>query len=249
VVITYGMRVYALGALALGLIGLFWGDFALVWQPVPAGLPGRTTLAYLFAAALTAGGLALNGPRSAARAAVLLGALFALVVVLLHLPRAFAHPLVFASWNGVAEQLVLTCAGVLAYTLVTGSADPREALLRRLGQQAFAVCLIVFGVAHFIYLKFTAAMVPAWLPPQQTFWAAVTGSAHILAGVAVLSGVRARLAAVLLTVMFAIFGLLVHAPLLLQDVHSHLNWVMNAQNLVLTGAAWVLADSLRSAAR
>lgn len=64
-----------------------------------------------------------------------------------------------------------------------------------------------------------------------------------------LSGVGARLAAILLTVMFAIFGLLVHAPLLFQDPQSRLNWVMNAQNLALTGADWVLADSLRSAAR
>jgi hypothetical protein len=35
VVITTGMRVYALGAFGLGLIGLVWADFALVWQPVP----------------------------------------------------------------------------------------------------------------------------------------------------------------------------------------------------------------------
>jgi uncharacterized membrane protein YphA (DoxX/SURF4 family) len=248
VLITTGMRVYALGAFGLGLIGLVWADFALVWQPVPAGLPARAFLACVFAAALSVGGLALNWPRTAARGAALLCALFALVVVLLHVPKAFAHPLVFASWNGVAEQLVLTCAGLLAYALIKGSAAPRGPLLCRLGQRAFGVCLIVFGLAHFFYLKFTAGMVPAWLPPAQTFWAAVTGIAHLLAGVAVLSGVRARLAAMLLTVMFAIFGLLVHAPLLFQDPHSHLNWVMNAQNLALTGAAWVLADSLRSAA-
>src|SRR6267154_1591573 len=47
-----GLRVYGAGAVALGVIGLAWGDFALVWQPVPASVPGRTVLAYLTAAAL-----------------------------------------------------------------------------------------------------------------------------------------------------------------------------------------------------
>jgi hypothetical protein len=36
---------------------------------------------------------------------------------------------------------------------------------------------------------------------------------------------------------------LIHAPLLIAE-HSHLNWVMNAMNLALTGAAWITADSL-----
>jgi hypothetical protein len=44
--------------------------------------------------------------------------------------------------------------------------------------------------------------------------------------------------------MFALFGVLVHAPLLAGDPHSHLNWVMNGMNLALTGAAWITADSL-----
>jgi hypothetical protein len=37
-----GIRVYGLAAVALGTVGLVWGDFALVWQPVPAGIRGRT---------------------------------------------------------------------------------------------------------------------------------------------------------------------------------------------------------------
>jgi uncharacterized membrane protein YphA (DoxX/SURF4 family) len=87
-------------------------------------------------------------------------------------------------------------------------------------------------------------MVPKWLPPGQTFWAVVTGVAHVAAGVAILARRWAHLAAVLLTVMFAGFGILIHAPLLLADPHSHLNWVMNAMNLALTGSAWVMADAL-----
>ena len=47
-----GRRAYGLGAIALGLVGLAFGDFALVWQPVPPGVPDRVFLAYAVAAAL-----------------------------------------------------------------------------------------------------------------------------------------------------------------------------------------------------
>ena len=67
---------------------------------------------------------------------------------------------------------------------------------------------------------------------------------HIGAGVAILTGVQARLAAILLTVMFASFTPLVHLPMLLGDPSNHGIWTENAANLVLTGAAWVVADSL-----
>lgn len=246
--ITVGTRVYALGAIALAGVGLAWGDFALVWQPVPAGLPGRTPLAYLFAAALLLAGVALSYRPTAARGAAALCALFALVVLLLHLPRVLRHPLVYGAWSGLAEQLALVAGGWLAYQLC-GPPPARAASELQAGVRVFAVCLLIFGGAHFFYLDETAALVPHWLPPGQRFWAVTTGLAHLLAGLALVSGVLTHLAALSITVMFAAFSVLIHIPLLLDDPHSHLNWVMNAMNLALTGAAWLTADALRVTAR
>ena len=93
-------------------------------------------------------------------------------------------------------------------------------------------------------MNLTAPLVPRWLLPSQAFWAYATGLCHIAAGLALLSGVQARLAAILLTVMFVCFTLLVHAPMLLADPSSHWIWSENALNLALIGVAWVVADSL-----
>ncbi len=90
----------------------------------------------------------------------------------------------------------------------------------------------------------TAPLVPQWLPPTQEFWAYATGVAHIAAGVAIVTSVQARLAAILLTAMFASFTPLVHVPMLLADPSSHWIWSENALNLALIGAAWVVGDSL-----
>jgi len=123
------------------------------------------------------------------------------------------------------------------------------ARLTRLGQIAFGVCALLFGGAHFFYLNLTVPLVPKWLPPNQVFWAYATGIAHIAAGVAILTGVQARLAAILLAIMFASFTPLVHLPMLLVDPSSRTNWSENALNLALIGAAWVVADSLTARSR
>jgi uncharacterized membrane protein YphA (DoxX/SURF4 family) len=250
-----GIRVYGLAAFALGVIGLIWDDFAAVWQPVPAATPERWLLAYIVAVLLIIGGIAINGRRMAVYGAALLTILYALGVLLLHVPRVIAHPDHFSPYSGVAEQLSLIAGGFIAFVALSGMDAARASLLRRIGWVTYGVCLIWFGVVHFKYLDDTASYVPAWLPLGQYFWARFTGAAHIAAGLAIISSVRAHLAAVMLTIMFAIFGILVHAPLLLNDpAHCvagslggdcHLHWVMNAINLALTGAAWIVADSLR----
>ncbi|MEO6800349.1 MAG: hypothetical protein ABI178_10470 [Rhodanobacter sp.] len=58
------------------------------------------------------------------------------------------------------------------------------------------MALIFFGVSHFAYVNLTTPLVPEWLPAH-LFCAYFTGGAYIAAGVAVLVGVRARLAAAL----------------------------------------------------
>jgi uncharacterized membrane protein YphA (DoxX/SURF4 family) len=244
------VRLYGLAAVAFGLVGLVWGDFAAVWQPVAATVPGRTALAYIVAAVLLLAGLSILWQRSAAVGALTLTILYSLGVILLHVPLAIAHPTVFVTWSGIAEQLALVAGGLLSYSFCkaspAGTATVTSARLVLCGRLIFGVCLIVFGLAHLFYLKQTADAVPAWLPPNQVFWAYATAAGHFLAAAAILSGIAARLAARLLTGMFVVFGVLVHAPTLLSDPHTHFNWAANAMNFALIASAWVIAASTDS---
>ena len=47
---------YALATVLLGAVGIWFHEFALQWQAVPAGIPMHTPLAYLSGALLVAGG-------------------------------------------------------------------------------------------------------------------------------------------------------------------------------------------------
>jgi uncharacterized membrane protein YphA (DoxX/SURF4 family) len=238
-----GLRVYGAGAVALGVVGLVWGDFALVWQPVPSSVPGRTVLAYLTAAALLLAGTALQWRRTQRAGIIALSILCGMCVLLLHVPRVIAHPAQLSTWAGVAEQLALVAAGLVAHTAVSPTDERVPKRVAQIGRSLFALCLFSFGLVHFVYASATASFVPNWLPPGQMFWAYTTGVAHWAAGLAILSGILASAAARLLTVMFIVFSILVHAPALLVD-SSHFSWAANAMNLALIGGAWVIADSV-----
>jgi uncharacterized membrane protein YphA (DoxX/SURF4 family) len=239
----FGWRVYGLGMMALGLVCLAWGNFDS-GQPVPKDFPDRTALAYAAAAFMFIAGAAVEWRRTAAWGAAALTAYYTFIVVLLMGGRVvLRHPAEFGAYSGTAEQLAIAAAALIIYAANARIDAALAARLTRAGQVTFGVCAVLFGGAHFFYMNLTIPLVPTWLPPGQVFWAYATGIGHIAAGVAILTGVQARLAAILLTVMYASFTPLVHVPTLLADHSVYFNWTENALNLALTGCAWVVADS------
>jgi uncharacterized membrane protein YphA (DoxX/SURF4 family) len=230
--------------MALAAVALARGDFD-PGQPVPHAFPGRAVLAYGVAAFMFAAGAAVEWRRTTAWAAgALAGYYGVIVVVLLDGRLLLAHPGVYGSYSNLAEQLAIAAAGLVVYAAHARIDAVLAARLTRLGVAGFGVCALLFGGAHFAYLNLTVPLVPRWLPPGPRFWAYATGVGHIAAGLAILTGVRAHLAAILLTVMFAAFTPLVHLPMLLVDPSNHETWSENALNLALTGCAWVVADAL-----
>ena len=214
---AYGWRVYGLGVMALGVVCLAVGDFD-PGQPVPKDFPGRTALAYAAGGFMLVAGAAIEWRRTTAWAAAALTAYYALIVVILMDGRVvLRHYAEFIAYSSTAGQLAIAAGGLIVYAASARIDAALAARLTRLGQLAFGVCAVLFGGAHFFYMNLTAPLVPKWLPPSQEFWGYATGVAHIAAGVAILSGVQARLAAILLTVMFASFTPLVHLPMLLAD--------------------------------
>ena len=243
-----GRRVLGAGAAALGLVGLAWGDFATVWQPVQEYTPARTLLAYLTALILLGGGLALQWRRSAGFACLLLAALFT-AFAMLWMPRIIGYPHIFAVWAGFAEQFAVALAAVIAFAALREPPSPARRRLARAARIGFGICAVSFGFNHFFAIPQTAAMVPAWIPPGQVFWAWATGGAMVLAGLAILTGVQALLAARLLTALFLVIELFVWAPMPLSAPGDHMAWAGNAVTLTEIGAAWIVADFLARSKR
>ena len=239
-----GWRVYGLGVMAVGLASLVFREFD-PGQPVPDNFPARTALACIAGALMVVAAALIEWRRTVAWGAAALMVYYTLFVVILMNGRVLLTDYaVYVTYENIAMQLAIALGAVIIFA---GSAPIDAALtarLTRLGQMAFGVCALVFGGAHFVYMNMTAPMVPKWLPPSQVFWGYATGVCFVAAGLAILSGVWARLAAILLTVMLALFGLLANLPILLADHANHFNWTESAVNLAVVGAAWVVAESL-----
>ena len=241
---AFGWRVYGLGMMAMAMLCLAWGVFD-PGQPVPKSFPSYTALAYVAAAFMLIAGAAVEWRRTTAWGAAALTIYYALIVVILMNGRVvLVHYAEYGTYEGLAEQVAITAGGLIVYAANAQIDAALAARFTRLGQLMFGVCALIFGGAHFAYMNFTAPLVPKWLPPSQEFWAYATGLGHIAAGVGILMGVQARLAAILLTAMYASFTPLVHLPMLLVNPASHWIWTENAVNLALIGVAWVVADSL-----
>jgi uncharacterized membrane protein YphA (DoxX/SURF4 family) len=159
-------------------------------------------------------------------------------------PRIAAEPRVFDRWGNFFEQFSLVSAALIVYASLSLSDSEKPSTAARIGYLFFGICVVSFTTEQLLYLSGTAAFVPKWIPPGQMFWAIATTIAFALAAIALLSGRSALLASRLLTAMLVGFGLLVWLPAPFADPHKMINWAGNAQNLAITGAAWIVVDFL-----
>ncbi len=241
-----GRYFYAGAAIALGLIGFAWSDFATNWQRVALTIPHHTLLADAVALCELASGVALLWPRSARIGAGALTAMYAFFA-LLWIPKILENPKIYDSWGNFFEESSLVIAGLVLCSLLAPSGS---ALAGKAGaiSRAYGICAISFALDHIVYFSAIPAWVPRWIPPGQVFWAATTTVCFLLAAAAILSGVLAPLASRLLAVMIAGFELLIWLPKLFTAPHDHFSWAGNGISLAMAAAAWVVADTISAEA-
>src|SRR5690349_21584828 len=116
------LTAFAIGMVGLGIVALISGDFAMVWQPVPQWMPGRTILAYASGIIMLLGGLGLLFRATTTWSARLLFP-YLIVWLSLKLPALFVAPGMEAVWLGFGELAVLFAGG---WVLFARLAELRE---------------------------------------------------------------------------------------------------------------------------
>ena len=142
--------------------------------------------------------------------------------------------------GGVAAQVLLAAPAAIVY-----AANASDLVWQRraaiAGRWMLGVPPIFLGLGHFINLPVYARFVPHWVP-FAFFWVVLTGIAFLLAGSAIVSGIRDILAARLLALMLLIFEAMVEIPPVFAQPHSQGAWGGAVYNLTAIGAYWIFAE-------
>ncbi|HEY2347058.1 MAG TPA: hypothetical protein VGH80_14480 [Xanthomonadaceae bacterium] len=246
---SVGHAVYAAVLVAVGIMGLVHGDFGAIWQPVPKGLPAREALAWLCNLIALGTGVGLLWQRTSAVASRVL-LIWLLLWWLLFKGRAIVlAPAAVVTWESCGETTVIVAGAWVLHAWFASDRDRQRLGFAtgdrglRIARVLYGLAMIAFGLAHFAYAQQTASLVPGWLPAHLS-WVYFTGAAYIAAGVAMLAGVCARLAAVLSALQMGLFTLLVWAPAVAAGGDAS-QWSEFVVSSALTAGGWVVADSCK----
>jgi uncharacterized membrane protein len=255
--VVFARGLFAAAAASLAIFSLAYGDFAPGGESLPAWIPWRHGGTEVCALLVLAASIGVCFSRTALTGVVVIGAYLAIWVAIA-IPEIFPQPLTIGAWYPFCEALTSLVGAWILYAMLRTQLRPSAgtgAAQRgiRTAQILFGLTCVFYGASHFAYAKYTASMVPTWLPSSLGF-AYVTGLGHIAAGVGIIVGILAGVAAVLEASMMSLFGLLVWVPSFF--VQPPPKWATPAQNqwselvvnIVLAAAAWVVAASLRNRA-
>jgi uncharacterized membrane protein len=257
-----GRKFYGVCLIGLGIQQIVYAGFIPVVLPSwPDWIPGVTLCAYFSGAILIGTGVAIFFEKQARTFALVSGTVFCLLFTLCHVPHlVFVNPysIYLGTWTQALKMLALS-GGAL---VVAGSYKDSEihhtqsaliALLEKLiplGSIFFSITMIVFGIDHFLYPEFVAALVPDWIPGHN-FWTYFAALALIGSGIAIILKFKLKLVGILLGTMLFLWVMILHIPRSIADPVSNMGNEITStfQALGFSGIAFVLAFGVKSSVK
>ncbi|HUC52872.1 MAG TPA: hypothetical protein VMR90_02425 [Candidatus Cybelea sp.] len=223
-----------------GVQHFIYGGF--VATLVPAFMPGRLFWAYFVGVAFFAAAIGILTRMLARAAATMLGLMFFLFVVLLHIPRIIGKTSDGNEWTSGFVALAM-CGGAW----ILASASPLEEREKadpflRLGRYFFALAFLTFGIQHFVFGRFAAGLGPPWIPGRALL-AYLFGIVFVGVGAAIFIGKQMEMAAILLGAITFLYFLLLYVPRIIGKPHDPGPWTSGFEILAMCGCALVLAGS------
>lgn len=252
-----GVWFYGLATVLTGILNIAWGEFDASHQPIKSlgiGLPSEHILAYIVGLWLVAAGLAILWRRSVKTGAAACAVIYLIFAAFwLFRFHAGVHALgwridiVFGVAFGISQQLLLIAPAPIVYASAASADSLSQKRAATAARWLLGLPPIVFGLGHLIGLRVFASIVPHWIP-FGSFWAALTGLAFLLAGIAICSKRKDVLAARLLALMLLLFEGLVEIPPIFVRTHNQAAWGAAVYNLTAIGGCLIFADFLEERA-
>jgi uncharacterized membrane protein len=248
-ILPFGRLFYAIP------MGVFGTDHLIdakdIARIVPSWMPLHIFWVYLVGIALIAAALSIILEKHARLAATLLGCMFLLFVVLIHIPNIVATHGARLFWAiGLRDIAFSGGAFALAGRQLKRTPSDGAPGLVTLWRFFVGIPAIVFGVEHFLHPTFAPGIplekiTPAWIPGH-LFWAYLMGAALIACGACIVVNKKVRLAAIYLGIVILLLVVFVYFPITVanpSDIDSGLNSLVDT--LAFSGTALLLADAIR----
>ena len=223
-----GAIFFSMAVFAIGIIHLVIGGFPAGLLPVPASLPGKTPLVYLDGIALAGAGALMMTKKYRKVGAMLAIIILSLLLLVLHIPMLIGHIDDANEWTGTFEVAsllagALTLMGVILQSDIALKNKDLGDKLAAIARYLLAIAFFVFGMLHFKYEKFIETLLPTWMP-FITFWCYLVMVSFFALFVSFVTNKLVTLSSLLLSIMFFIWVLILHGPLVTTHLHVEPQW-------------------------
>jgi uncharacterized membrane protein len=225
-------------------------DTAEIAALVPSWMPAHLLWTYLVGVALIAAALSITVKKYSKLAAILLGSMLLLFVILMHIPNIVETHGARLFWAIALRDAAFSGgAFALAGSLSKRTSSDGVPVLVTLARFFVGIPTIVFGVEDFLHPEIAPGVpldkiTPTWIPGH-LFWAYFSGAALVVCGACIVVNKKTRAAATYLGIMILLVVFFIYFPIWfssLSNIGDGFNFV--ADTLVLSGAALILADAI-----
>lgn len=250
--ITLGCTFFAAPLAAFSMEHFFNARF--IKEGVPSWMPGHLFWTYFVGVALLAAATSLALKMFVRWSSALLGVMFLLFVLMLHIPNVVADPKNRISWAVALRDLSFSGGAWALAGLYSRTSSPQTSRWMILAGRVFvAVAVIFFAVEHFLHPEFApgvplAKITPSWFPLPRV-WGYLAGAILLIAGPLLLANKKSRIAAASVGMIMTALTAFLYLPILIQvhagstpQITEAINYV--ADTLLFAGTALVLASAL-----
>jgi uncharacterized membrane protein len=229
-------------------------DKLIAFGCVFVAVPLHLFWAYFVGCALLAAATSLTLSKFIGLSSALLGSMFLLFVLTIHLPNALAHPKDRFVWAVVLRDLSFSGGAWALAGLHRRASSPQQSKWMILfGRIVIALAAIFYAVEHFLHPEFApgvplAKMMPSWVP-LASLWGYAAGVVLLAAGIGLVLNKRARMAAASIGALMAILTVFPYLVILIlarngstPEITEAINYV--ADTLLASGVALALASAL-----
>ncbi len=219
---------------------------------VPKWMPARLFIAYFVGAAHTAAALSLVARRCLRWSTFLLGVMFALFVLLLHLPNAVANPSLRIAWIVTVRETTFALGALSMFAVVARRQWPDPAKwLTAAARFWSAMVLIYFGVEHFLHPTLSPGVpdshvTASWVALPRAL-AYLVGALLIAFGFSMFLKKYARTGAEAAGLLMLLLTILLYVPqfVLARGVPEHVNAInFIFDTMLFSGAMLVIARAI-----